>query len=554
MSGPPDSVAAIFRAHARGIAFAGLLLLATLLAGIALLGVSGGFLTAAALTFGVSGGFNFFSPSAGIRALTLARIASRYGEKLVGHAVTLRIARDLRVWCFAGAARLTPTQLGPLRTGDVLARLLDDIAAIDGWLVRALGPLLALVTVAVFGIAFATWMHPPAGAWLALLALAVGVGVPWRVVRGREAEERRRADARGALRTAVHECHDGAADLAALGAKQAWMARLSSAGSDLAAMDIARRRRMVQAQAWHAGFGAVGLLGMLWIACEAVAAGTLRAEVAAALVFVTMGLLEAWAGAGLAWQSLLGARASMVRVDALASMPPAVRDPPEPQAVPAGGELVFERVVFAWDPAGRRVLDGIDLRIAHGERVALCGDSGSGKSTLSALAMRGIDPLQGALRYGGVDLRDMAQAQWHARIAWLPQAAPVFAGRVRDNLAFGAAVDDAAMLGMLARVRLDGWLEAIGGLDAWIGEQGATLSAGQARRLALARALMRDAPLVILDEPTEGLDHDAAEALLADLPACIGEGRSLLLITHAALPPGVVHRELVLAQGRLRAG
>lgn len=553
MSGGPDGIAGVFRAHLRWIVLAGALLLSTMLAGVALLGLSGGFLTAAALTLGVVGGFNFFTPSAGIRALTLARIVSRYGEKIVGHVATLRIARDLRVWFFARASRLTATQLGPLRTGDLLARLLDDIAAVDGWVVRALGPLFALVAVGLAGIAAAALWWPPAGVWLALVAGVIGIGVPWLVARGRGAEEMRRADARAGLRAAIHEYHDGAADLAAMQADQAWLLRLEGEAGGLARIDVARRRRLVHGNLLHAAAGALGLFGMLWLVGDAVARDSLRAEHAAALFFMTMGLLEAWAGAGLAWQSLQAARASARRLEAVAMLAPAVADPPMPVPPPARGELAFEGVVFAWADGGRRVLDGADLRIAPGERVAIRGDSGSGKSTLSALAMRGIDPLAGRVCFGGVDLRAMAQARWHARIAWLPQSAPVFAGSVRANLAFGADADDARMRDMLAMMRLDRWLDEVGGLDAWIGEHGATMSAGQARRLALARALLRDAPLVLLDEPTEGLDHDTADGLLRDLPAYL-QGRSLLLVTHGVLPPGTVHREYVLQAGRLRAG
>lgn len=548
----PADIAGVFRRHWRGIALASVLLLATMLAGIALLGLSGGFLTAAALTFGVVGGFNFFSPSAGIRALTLARIVSRYGEKVLGHAATLRIARDLRVWFFARASRLTATQLGPLRTGDLLARLLDDIGAIDGWLVRAWGPLAALVAVGLCAIGLAAWWYPPAGAWLALVAAGIGIGVPWLVARGRQREETHRADARAALRERLHECHDGAADLAALHATGRWLQRMEGASTTLAGIDVARRHRLAWGNALHGVVGAIGLLGMLWLVCAAVVEGGLRAHVAAALFFMTLGVLEAWAGAGLAWQALLAARASAKRVEAVAMQAPAVVDPPHPLPAPVAGELHFEGVAFAWTPGGRRVLDGLDLRIAPGERIAIRGDSGTGKSTLSALAMRGVDPLAGCVRFGGVDLRDMAQADWHARIAWLPQAAPVFAGSVRDNLAFGSAASDAAMHDMLARLRLDGWLREVGGLDAWIGEHGATMSSGQARRLALARALLRDAPLAVLDEPAEGLDHDTAEALLRDLPGLLGAERSLLMIAHGVLPPGTVHREYVLESGKLR--
>lgn len=549
-----DDTRALLRRHRRGVLLAVALMLLTLVAGIGLLGVSGGFLTAAALTYGTLGTFNFFTPSAGIRGLTLARIVSRYLEKLLGHDTMLRIARDLRSWFFARALRLGPAQLGRLRTGELLSRLLDDIDAVDGLLLRATGPLLALLLVGLLGLGVVAWLHPPAAAWLCGIALLVAVLVPARVAWRRGAEEATRARLREGLRARLHELFEGGADLAALSATHNWLARLEADVDAAAQVERGRRRRLADAQAVHGLAVAIGLVGLLWLVADAHVAAALPAAHGAAIFFIAIGLFEAFAGAGLAWQSLLAARASIARLDAVAGTAPAVVDPPAPAAVPARGALQFENVHFAWTPGSRNVLDGLALAVEPGERVAISGDSGAGKSTLAALLLRSAVPDRGQVRWGGVDLQAMAQDRWYARIAWLPQNAPVFAGSVRENLDFGAPdADDADLWAVLARVRLKGWAERIGGLDAWVGEAGVTMSAGQARRLALARALLRDAPLVLLDEPTEGLDHDTADALLRELPALLA-GRSLLLITHGALPEGVVDRHLWLRDGRLHAG
>lgn len=545
------STRALLRSHRGGVLLAVALMLLTLVAGVGLLGLSGGFLTAAALTYGTLGTFNFFTPSAGIRGLTLARIVSRYLEKLVGHDTMLRIARDLRSWFFARALRLSPAQLGRLRTGDLLARLLDDIDAVDGLLLRATGPLLALLGIGLIGLAAVAWLHPPSAAWLALIALALAVLVPARVAWRRGVMETERAARRAALRARLHELYEGRADLAALDATAGWLARVEADAASGATLERSRRRQLADAQALHGLVAALGLLGLLWSVASGYTGGGLRAAHAAAIFFIAIGLFEAWSGAGLAWQALRAARASIARLDAVAGAAPAVVDPAQPQPVPAHGALEFDAVRFAWDEGARPVLDELSLSIASGERVAISGDSGAGKSTLGALLLRSATAQTGRVSWGGVDLHAMAQADWYARIAWLPQNAPVFAGRVRDNLAFGAPdADDAALWAVLARVRLKTWAERIGGLDAWVGESGVTMSAGQARRLALARALVRDAPLVLLDEPTEGLDHDTADALLRELPDLLA-GRSLLLITHGTLPPGLVDRHLWLRDGRL---
>ncbi|MCD7097299.1 thiol reductant ABC exporter subunit CydC [Stenotrophomonas sp. MMGLT7] len=548
-----DGLAGVFLRHRRRLLASAALVLATMLAGVGLLGLSGGFLTAAALAgaAGMAAGFNFFSPSGGIRALTFARIVSRYGEKLIGHDATLRIARDLRVWFFRRALPLAPAKLGATRTGELLARLMGDIGEVDGLTVRALAPLAALAGIGLVGIGAAAVIHWPAAVLLALLALAIGFAVPALVAASGQLRERERAARRTELRTLAYEGLEGAADLQSLDAQPAWIAQVDAAAVALAATDRRQRRRLVAGQAVHALLAAVGLLGMLWLALSAAARGIIEPAMAAVLVFMTIGLLEVWAGAGLAWQSLQSGRVAARRLQQIAGQSPGVADPLRPVPLPATGAVRFEQVTFAWPGSTRKLLDGLDLEIAPGERVAIHGDSGCGKTTLSSLLLRLWDPQAGIVRYGGVDLRQAAQADWHRHLAWLPQGAPVFAGSVRENLRIGdPAASDEAMWQVLAEVRLDGWGRQLGGLDAWVGENGATMSAGQARRLALARALLRNAPLMVLDEPTEGLDVDTAQALMTDLATALGD-RSLLLISHDELPAGVVHRNYRLQGGRL---
>ncbi len=543
----------VFRLHARSIALTLFLLLLTLLAGTALLGLAGHFLTAAALAGATAMGFNFFGPSAGIRALTFIRILSRYAEKLVGHDVTLRLARDLRVDFFRSALPLAPLGLGRRRVGDLLARLVADIESVDGLLVRALGPLLALSGLGGIAVLVAALALPVAGILLAATLLALALGIPLAITWSAGRIEEQRAQARAALRTAVLEGLEGATDLAALEATGRWIERIDAASADAARRERERKTRLSLGAALHAAVAAVSLPAMLWLLLDAAQSGRLAPAAAGGLFFMTVAVHEAVAGVGPAWQSLRAALASRRRLAEVAAQAPLVEDPALPRAVPAHAELEFRGIGFHWPGEAREVLEQVGLRIAPGQRIALCGDSGAGKSSLLALALRLCDPQAGSVRYGGIDVREFAQADWHARTAWLPQDAPVFAGSVRDNLRMGAPdADDARLWEALSQVKMEAAIRALPeGLGAWIGENGATLSAGQSRRIALARALLRDAPLLLLDEPTEGLDTDTANELLLDLAAASGS-RSVLMVSHDELPAGVAHQRYRLLDGRLQ--
>ncbi len=544
----------VFRLHARSIALTIILLLLTLLAGTALLGLAGHFLTAAALAGATAMGFNFFGPSAGIRALTFIRILSRYAEKLVGHNATLRLARDLRVDFFRRVLPLAPLGLGRHRVGDLLARLVADIESVDGLLVRAIGPLLALAGLGLVAVIAAGFVLLAAGTLLALVLLALGVGIPYVIARSASHVETARAQARADLRTAVLEGLEGATDLAALEATESWIEHIDAATAEVARCERERKTRLSLGTALHAIVVGISLPAMLWLLLDAAYSGRLSSAAAGGLFFMTVAVYEACAGANLAWQSLQAARASQQRLEQIATQAPLVADPAMAHPVPKHAELEFQDVRFHWPAEARDVLREATLRIAPGQRIALYGDSGAGKSSLLALALRLCDPQSGSVRYGGTDLRQFKQADWHSQIAWLPQEAPVFAGSVRDNLRMGAPeADDARLWNALSQVKMEGAISALAeGLDAWIGENGATLSVGQSRRIALARALLRDTPLLLLDEPTEGLDADTANELLLDLAAASGS-RSVLMVSHDELPEGVVHARYRLIDGKLMA-
>ncbi|HLS69330.1 MAG TPA: ATP-binding cassette domain-containing protein, partial [Kiloniellales bacterium] len=226
---------------------------------------------------------------------------------------------------------------------------------------------------------------------------------------------------------------------------------------------------------------------------------------------------------------------------------------PTPRPLPPGGTIAFEGVRFAYAADQRAVLEGLDLEMADGERLAIVGESGSGKSTIARLLLRLWDPEAGIVRLAGADLRSVRQADIHARIAVLSQDTPIFSGSVRENLLIGKpeageeelwqALRDAGLADFIASLP--------DGLDAWVGETGVNLSGGQGRRLALARALLKPASILLLDEPTQGLDEAAQRAFFSTLRSA-AQGRTVLLITHATGLEDSFDRILRLDQGRLQ--
>jgi len=234
----------------------------------------------------------------------------------------------------------------------------------------------------------------------------------------------------------------------------------------------------------------------------------------------------------LAYQYLGKTRAAASRLLQIARQEPAIRDPDQPLPPPPGNAIAFDRVTFGYDPA-RPVVRDLSLRIAEGEKVALLGPSGVGKSTLISLALRLEDPQSGRVSLGGTDISRLDREIVWDRMAHMSQRSQVFAGTIRDNLYLGNPIaEDAQLYAALAAANLDDFVDGLpDGLDTWVGENGVMISGGQGRRLALARVILKGSPVLLLDEPTEGLD-DATKADLFSRLMPVMAGCTVLMITH----------------------
>ena len=459
-----------------------------------------------------------------LRLSGAGRVVLRYAERMLTHRATFRALSRLRVWFFRQVARSSLGGLGSLRSGDALARLVDDVQALDGLYIRIVIPALAVIVL----LPMLMWAMLPAGPFpmllLATLLLTVSVVLPVLAARSAQGLGRRLTQAGAGLRVAALDAVTGLREVRAFGAEGRMLASVQAREAALlrAQRHLARRGAAVQAAAVVCGQLAVLLV---------LVAGLPPQRLLPAIM-LTLAAFEAVAIMPRAGVLLGLATAAADRIVAAASTKPAVPEPGIPAARPAGHGLRFDNVVFGY-PGRPPVLEGLSLEIAQGARVAILGPSGAGKSTLAALALRVVAPGAGRVLLGGVDIAQLASADVHASIAWLSQATTLFEDTIRANLTLSRPdADDDALWRALEAAAIADMVRALpDGLDTWLGAGGAGLSGGQARRLALARTLLADAPILLLDEPATGLDPATERAFFTTLND-VAEGRTVILIVH----------------------
>jgi thiol reductant ABC exporter CydC subunit len=472
----------------------------------------------------------------GVRFFGLSRPLTRYLERLASHDLALRVLGRVRVQVYREIEPLAPAQLEGYRHGDLLARMVADVDALQNLHLRAVGPPLVALLAGAVVVGVAAAFLPAAGVVLAVGLVAGGVVVPalagWLGRRG----GRRQAAARGELSAELVEVLGAAPELVAYGGAGEAQARLRAA--DGALVRLAHRDALVGGLADGAGLAVVGatVAGVLAVAVHASADGHLDRTLIAMLALLALASFEAVQPLAAAARELSVTLAAGGRVLELADRQAAVVDPAAPLPAPSWPFTVaLEDVRARYAPGERAALDGVSLRLEPGCRVALVGPSGAGKTTVVNLLLRFLDPEAGRVTLAGRDLRDYRQEDVRRAIAVAGQDSHLFSASIRENVCLarpGASDEDVEAA--LRQARLWSWVAGLpDGLDTAVGEEGRELSGGQRQRLVLARALLVDAPVLVLDEPTAHLDPPTARALVDDVFAAAGD-RSVLLITHRA--------------------
>jgi len=489
----------------------------------------------------------------GVQFFALSRGLCRYGERLVGHDAAFRVLSQVRVSVYERLERLAPLGLPAFRSGDLLARLIHDVDSLQDLLLRVVPPFAIALIVGVATVGLVWWMLPAAGLILLVALLLAGILVPWLTGKLAARTESRQAIARSELTTSVVDLIEGAPELVVSGAAAAQLSRASSADAEVTRIACASARTAGVGQGLTVLCSGLAMWGALIVGVSAIRSGQLNGVLLAGLALIPLVAFELVAGLPAATQTLERVRRSTARVLEVLETSPAVSEPGHPLPIPPPPFVLQTRGLrYRYPGETRWALDGVDLDLGPGRRVAVVGLSGAGKSTLAGVLLRFLPYEGGSATLDGVELADLDGDEYRRVVGLIAQDAHVFDSTLEENLRLArreATADE--LRSVLADARLLDWTKELPeGLSTEVGERGARMSGGQRQRLAIARALLADFPVLVLDEPGEHLDTETADAIVADVLAVAHE-KATLLITHRLTGLKDVHEVLVLDRGQV---
>ena len=497
---------ALYKRHKWMLSLGIVLAIVTLLASIGLLTLSGWFLSASAVA-GVAGlySFNYMLPAAGVRGAAITRTAGRYFERLVSHDATFRVLQHLRIYTFSKLLPLSPAGLARYRQGELLNRVVADVDTLDHLYLRVISPLVGafvVIMVVTIGLSFLDFTLAFTLGGIMLLTLFL---MPPLFYRAGKSTGQNLTHLRGQYRQQLTAWLQGQAELTIFGASDRYRTQLEN--TEIQWLEAQRRQSELTAlsQAIMLLIGALAVILMLWMASGGVGGNAQPGALIALFVFCALAAFEALAPVTGAFQHLGQVIASAVRISDLTDQKPEVTFPDTQTRVADRVSLTLRDVQFTYPEQSQQALKGISLQVNAGE--------------------------QGEILLNDSPIASLNEAALRQTISVVPQRVHLFSATLRDNLLLASpGSSDDALSEILRRVGLEKLLEDAG-LNSWLGEGGRQLSGGELRRLAIARALLHDAPLVLLDEPTEGLDA-TTESQILELLAEMMREKTVLMVTH----------------------
>lgn len=536
-----------------GWMMAGVLLATTvILANVALLAVSGWFITAMALSGLGAVVVNYFTPAAAIRGLAILRTIGRYLERLVTHEATFRLLAGLRQWFFERLAPLAPARLQQYQGGDLLSRISADIDSLENAYLRLLTPTLAALFASFLMTLFLLFWSPAIALTNLIGLLIVGFVLPWAALSLGMSSGQKIVKARAVLRQRISETVRGLAEITLYGDPEHRMEVLQNEHQALVAPQRQQNRIDASSTALTGLVSQFTWLVMVVIAIYLLEKGQIDGPELVMLAFFGMASFEAVATLPVAFRSLGETWGAARRILDLVDAEPAVTDPHRPSAAPQRFDIRFDAVCFTYPQNKHPALRNISFHLKEGQKLAIRGASGAGKTSVTQLLLKFWSVDSGQIAIGGTGLETLEGDTVRKLCAVVSQQVHLFNTSLAANLYLAKpdATDEELREACRAAAILDD-IEALPeGFNTEVGEAATRFSGGQIRRIGVARALLKNAPIVILDEPTEGLDAATEQQVIQALTKLL-QGRTAIIITHRPPLLTLADHHLLIDDGRI---
>ena len=529
----------------------------TSMASITLLTLSGWFITASAIAGllapdGVAVAFNFMQPAAEIRALAIIRTLGRYGERVVTHEATFRVLAEIRSWFFAKLIPLVPGRLAMKQSADLMHSLTQDIDALDALYLRLISPVLVALLGGGAVVFFIACYSVQISLLVFIMLLITAVLIPWLFNQLGSTGAKKITEQTAQFKVQQIEMLQSIAELNTFNAYTRFKKQLLATSEKLLSTQRNNNQLSALSTAITLFISQLAILITLLIAVSLFQQDRLSGAELVMLVFCVLAVFELVMPLAASMQMLAKTQAAAKRIRSITNLTAAITEPQQAQRIENSGDISISKLCFRYSDQTDWVLNMIDLNIPFGSKVAIVGDSGAGKSTLLQLIMRFNQAQKGSIKIADIDYKDLFSDHLLQQFAVLSQRTELFDATIKQNLLIAKPTANTVEIKQaITMAGLDKFISQLPqGINTWVGEQGAKVSGGEARRIALARVYLKNAPILLLDEPTEGLDRDTENEVLNALQK-MAKDKTLIMVTHRQAGLRLVDKCYEIIDGRL---
>jgi len=541
----------LYRKHWFGLSTGMLLAFATLFASVGLLTLSGWFISASAVA-GLTVArktFNYMLPGGAVRGLAMGRTAGRWGERVVSHNATFKLLTELRVFFFKKLTPLVPGRVANLRDGDLLNRLVTDVDAMDHVYLRLISPVIVSALSIITLTLFLSWFDLTLG--LTLGAILISLLFIWPIIFYKLGKNngQQLTNNKSELRVASLDWLQGHSELVLFGAEQRYRNAILESQTKLLSNQYVNANLTGIASSLLMMANGLTLTLILWLAADGVG-GNPPDPMVALFAFATMASFEVLMPIANAFQYLGQTLASARRLNEIILAEPDVSFPEHGALISDQYDIQFSKVSFNYADSQQTVIHNLNLHIKAQSRIAILGQTGSGKSTLIQLLCRHWDTSTGDISIASTPISKISEINLRRSLSVVSQRVDILNGTLKDNLIMAKpSATENELKHILTKVGLDTLLENKG-ISTWLGDGGRQLSGGEKRRIGIARAILHNAPVILLDEPTEGLDKKTERQIMALFEQHF-KGKTVIFVTHRLVGLDTMDHICLLEEGTI---